>query len=536
MFFRSLFLIGLIFFILSLAILAILLIMPQLSSATVIVPPINRPRPGGPGGGGGVPVCVTCIANQPVENLLIDKYWPDQINMNTSDTIRVLLRSPYIPNKFVATAGTEGNYKVAEETPPSLDVGTPSNTVKYSTGEGIKAVVIGSAFGVKYQPFVAAHLVTSTFDIRPIGQEEKQLDLAGVESVEWEWNVSPKALGRQVINVDIELTWKSKDNGQVVEQVQIWQSQFIIKVVQPFFDSSQLTSGALVSLLLGFSSIFASIIAWGLSQISKQRNVGREDKTKEASQNADGTGIRPPSPAASPSPPDSQTTAVTNALIDRRGPPLTSAASPPSQLDVLSHKANAYYTDLQVYSREHTPAEWAATQNNLGTTLVAQARLVEGPERQRLFVQAVTAYRSALEVHTPESTPTQWATEQSNLGNALSALAQLAQGSEQRDLLTQAATAYQAALQIYTPEQTPAQWARAQVHLARVQLIMASLENDAESRCSMLREASQRVEDTLSFFRQDENSVSSQQAIQLYRTIQEQMQASGCHPLAGAEI
>ena len=121
-------------------------------------------------------------------------------------------------------------------------------------------------------------------------------------------------------------------------------------------------------------------------------------------------------------------------------------------------------------------------------------------------------------------------------GNALSALAQLAQGSEQRDLLTQAATAYQAALQIYTPEQTPAQWARAQVHLARVQLIMASLENDAESRCAMLQEASQRVEDTLSFFRQEENSVPSQQAIQLYRTIHEQMQASGCHPSAGEEV
>jgi urocanate hydratase len=114
-------------------------------------------------------------------------------------------------------------------------------------------------------------------------------------------------------------------------------------------------------------------------------------------------------------------------------------------------------------------------------------------------------------------------------GNALSALAQLAQGSEQLDLLTQAATAYHAALQIYTPEQTSAQWARAQVHLARVQLILASLENDAQSRCAMLQEASQRVEDTLSFFRQEENSVSSQQAIQLYRTIHEQMQASGCH-------
>ena len=518
MFFRSLFLIGLIFFILSLAILAFIFLLPQRvwSPAAVLLTPLNI------GGGGGGPSCLQ------EQDLVIDKYWPDQLDLNTSDTIRVLLIERGSGSFSIATS-TTGNHKADEEKPQfRIDFGTPVPC----------GIDLPTALGPANHLFATAHLVATTFTIQSIGPEERPLDsLNAAEGVEWDWNISPKTLGTQLINIDIDLLWKSKSNGQVVQQVQIWQSHFIIKVVQPFFDSSQLTAGALATALLGLSSIFASIIAWGLAQISKQRNAGREDKTMEASQNADGTGVRPPPPAASPSTPDSQTTAVTNALVDRRGPPSTTAVSPPpSQLDVLSHKANAYYTDLQVYSREHTPAEWAATQNNLGTTLVAQARLVEGPERHKLFTQAVTAYRSALEVHTPESSPTQWATEQSNLGNALSALAQLAKGSEQRDLLTQAATAYQAALQIYTPEQTSAQWARAQVHLARVRLMMASHENDAESRCAMLQEASQRVEDTLSFFRQEENSVSSQQAIQLYRTIQEQMQASGCHLSTGAEV
>lgn len=522
MFVRYLFLVGLIFFILSLAILAALFFLPQPSSAAILLTP--RPPPGAGGG----PPC-GCLAEEGIENLHITKYWPTQMDLNTSDTIRVLL----IPNNFndylsaLATTAGSGTHRVASEQLASIPGGF------FESGE-----TIAGLFGSDSEPFATAHLAATTFDVQPTGPGERPLDLLHI--VEWSWIISPKILGRQVINVDIDIVWKSKKSGQVIHQVQLWQSNFDIKVTQPFFDSSQLTAGALGSALLGLSSIFAAIIAWGLAQISKRSDERREGKTKEAGQNSDGTGERPPPPAASPSnlspsTSDSQTTAVTHAPIDRRGSPSTSAVSPATQLDELSQRANAYYMDLQVYSREHTPAEWAATQNNLGATLVAQARLVEGPERQTLFTQAVTAYRSALEVHTPEGTPTQWAIEQSNLGNALSALAQLAKGSEQRDLLTQAATAYHAALHIYTPEQTSAQWARAQMHLARVQLMMASLENDVESRCAMLQEASQSPEDILSFFSQEGDSVFSQQAIQLYRTIQEQIQASGCRFAAESE-
>lgn len=518
MFVRSLFLIGFIFFILSLAILAFIFLLPQRvwSPAAVLLSPLN-PRLSG----GGAP----CLREQ---DLVIDKYWPDQLDLNTSDTIRVLLIEREQGSFSIATS-TIGNHKADEEKPQfRIDFGTPIPNC---------GTDLPTALGPANHLFATAHLVATTFTIQSIGPEERPLDTSNaVDGVEWDWNISPKTLGTQLINIDIDLLWKSKSNGQVIQQVQIWQSHFIIKVVQPFFDSSQLTAGALASFLLGLSSIFASILAWGLAQISKQRNAGREDKTTEASQHADGNGVRPPPPAAPPSTPDAQPVTVTHAPRDRLGFPSTSAVVPATQLDELTQRANAYYTDLQRYSREHTPAEWAATQNNLGATLVAQARLVEGPERHKLFTQAVTAYRSALEVHSPEGTPTQWATEQSNLGNALYALAQNAKGSEQRDLLTQAATAYHAALQIYAPEQTSAQWARAQVHLARVRLMMASLEHDAQSRCAMLQEASQRVEDTLSFFRQDENSVSSQQAIQLYRTIQEQIQASGCHLSAETEV
>jgi hypothetical protein len=516
MFVRSLLLLGLIFFILSLAILAFFFLLPQRiwSPAAVLLTPLN-PRLSG----GGSP-CVSA------GDLVIDKYWPDQLDLNTSDTIKVLLIKRQAGSFSIATS-TTGNHKAAEETPQFyLNFGTPDTKLQCD-------INLPTAFGPSNDLFATAHLAATTFNIQSIGPEEKPLD--PLEGVEWNWNISPKIIGTQLINIDIDLVWKSKSKGQVVQELQIWQSQFIIKVVQPFFDSNQLTAGALASFLLGLSSIFAAIITWGLAQISKRGNEKKEDKTKEASQNGDGMGERSSLPAASPSPFDPQAMTVTHAPGDHREYSSTSVASPPTQFDELSQKAKAYLADLQVYSREHAPAEWAATQNNLGATLAAKARLVEGSERHTLFTQAVTAYRSALEVHTPEGTPTQWAIEQSNLGNALSALAQLAQGSEQRDLLTQAATAYQNALHIYTPEQTSAQWARTRMYLARVQLMTASLEHNTESKCTLLQEASQSVEDILSFFGREGNSIFTQQATQLYRSIQEQIQASACHGAAQIE-
>jgi hypothetical protein len=427
----------------------------------------------------------------------------------------------------IATS-TTGNHKAAEETPTSyFNFGTPAPECSGTD--------LPTAFGPTNKLVVTANLVATTITVQSTGPVERSLNSGA--GVEWDWNIGPKTLGTQLINVDIYLLWKSTSNGQVVQQELIWQSQFIIKVVQPFFDSSQLTAGALATFLLGLSSIFAAILTWGLTQISKRGDEKKEGKSKEASQNADGMEERSPLSVASPSdfsPSDSQAMTVTHAPGYHRESSSTSAVSPPTQFDELSQRANAYFADLQVYSREHTPVEWAATQNNLGATLVAKARLVEGPERHTLFTQAVTAYRSALEVHTPEGTPTQWTIEQSNLGNALSALSQLAQGSEQRDLLTQAATAYNEALH-YIPEQTSAQWARTRMHLARVQLMMVCLEHDIESKCALLHEASQSVEDILSFVGREGNSIFSQQATQLYRSIQEQIQASACHGAAQIE-
>ena len=280
---RLFFLIGLAFLLISLAFLAIFLSLPQHSSATVLVSSLQRGAGGGPG----------LLADIPIGNLLIDKYWPNQMNINTSDNIKVILATA-TTGPFFATTATTGTHRVAEETPlPYGDVGTP--------GAGGHPATIRQAFGPNAEPFAVAHLVTTTFDVKPSGPEEKPLAFAGGQ-VEWDWNFSPKTLGSQLINVDMELLWRNKSNGQVIQELPILQSQFNITVTQPFLDTGQLTIGAIASAALGSGGILTSIIAWLLDQIGK-RWEGRKKQTNKSPDLPAGQPPLAETPPHSPPPP-----------------------------------------------------------------------------------------------------------------------------------------------------------------------------------------------------------------------------------------
>ena len=112
---------------------------------------------------------------------------------------------------------------------------------------------------------------------------------------------------------------------------------------------------------------------------------------------------------------------------------------------------------LEVYTREHSPADWAMTQNNLGNAL---RRLGERGDDAALG-RAVEAYRLALEVRTREHSPADWAMTQNNLGNALLTLGERGDDAA----LGQAVEAYRLALEIYTRERSPAEWAITQNNL-----------------------------------------------------------------------
>jgi tetratricopeptide (TPR) repeat protein len=79
----------------------------------------------------------------------------------------------------------------------------------------------------------------------------------------------------------------------------------------------------------------------------------------------------------------------------------------------------AYRAALQEMTRERVPLQWAMTQMNLGSALMALGERESGTVR---LEEAVAAYRTALQENTRERVPLEWATTQMNLGNALMTL------------------------------------------------------------------------------------------------------------------
>ena len=104
-------------------------------------------------------------------------------------------------------------------------------------------------------------------------------------------------------------------------------------------------------------------------------------------------------------------------------------------------------------------AQWATTQNNLGTALRSLGERESGTAR---LEQAVEAYRAALEERTRERVPLDWAMTQNNLGTALQSLGERESGTAR---LEQAVEAYRAALQEWTRERVPLDWAMTQNNL-----------------------------------------------------------------------
>ena len=80
----------------------------------------------------------------------------------------------------------------------------------------------------------------------------------------------------------------------------------------------------------------------------------------------------------------------------------------------------AFHASLEVFTREHTPIDWASAQNNLGIALLRLGTHDCGTAR---LDQAVDAFQRALEVQTRDRLPMKWAATTGNLADALAARA-----------------------------------------------------------------------------------------------------------------
>jgi hypothetical protein len=85
----------------------------------------------------------------------------------------------------------------------------------------------------------------------------------------------------------------------------------------------------------------------------------------------------------------------------------------------LEEAVEAFRAALKEWTRELTPIQWAATQNNLGNALVALGAREPGTAR---LGEAVAAYQATLGVYTRGRLPLDSEQEEHNVGIALATL------------------------------------------------------------------------------------------------------------------
>jgi len=248
---RRLFLVGLSLLVIgAFGFLATALLKPQPRSlASVFVGPSFS-------GGGGGP---SSIADAPLSALVIEKDWPVEMDLNTSDTIAIILT--------LNTQGTilpiapAGNHRLAQETP--VPVGTPG-------------APLSEAFGLGYQAFATANLVATTFEITRLGPQEQWLDQAAIE---WSWNISPKSLGMQIVDADVEIQWKPLQANSPLPVIltQIWQTRMEINVTDPLLNVGLSVSSQIIGFIGAFGGIGLTV-PWIWERVSELVTTGRKKK------------------------------------------------------------------------------------------------------------------------------------------------------------------------------------------------------------------------------------------------------------------
>ena len=132
---------------------------------------------------------------------------------------------------------------------------------------------------------------------------------------------------------------------------------------------------------------------------------------------------------------------------------------------LLDQAVQAYRSAMEVYTKANLPQDWARTQMGLGGALADEGERARGEKSAARLEQAVQAYRSALEVRTKADLPQDWALTQNNLGVALRNEGERAGGEKSAALLDQAVQAYRSALEVRTKADLPQDWAATQMTL-----------------------------------------------------------------------
>jgi hypothetical protein len=185
---------------------------------------------------------------------IVETEWPQRVEFGRSESIRVSLVCSE-SGDVVPTAEGKGHSVRSATTVP---VGTPE-------------ALLERAFGAGYESCAVANLVGAAFDIRAVSVECQSLDMS---SVTWEWNLVPKMAGPQVVNVNIEVTWKPVGQGGQPIRRQIWRSQLAIRVTKPLIATDQLHLFSSLDALVG--SAFS--VPWLYERWKEYRGRRKKDE------------------------------------------------------------------------------------------------------------------------------------------------------------------------------------------------------------------------------------------------------------------
>lgn len=181
------------------------------------------------------------------------------MEIDRSDSIRVsLVRTT--DQVFVPTIEIAGHTVIAA-TP--IPVGTPEASIE-------------RAFGPEYEAFATANLAATAFEAKLATAEEQPL---GQPRITWEWNITPKKPGQQIVNVSIKVQWKSIGNEGETKERQIWRSRLDILVEKPLITTGQLNALSLVSVFFG-SVLSVPWLCERIKERKDKRQKEKESKTK----------------------------------------------------------------------------------------------------------------------------------------------------------------------------------------------------------------------------------------------------------------
>lgn len=178
------------------------------------------------------------------------------MEIDRSDSIRVSLIR-IVGQTYVPTIEITGHTAVVASPIP---VGTPG-------------LPIQSAFGPEYAAFATAYLAATAFDVRSVTSEEQSLEQP---IITWEWNIIPKNDGPQTVNLSIEVRWKPKGGGQIVQR-QIWRTRLDVLVERPLITTGQLS---VLTLIGGFVGSGLSI-PWIYERIKAMADERKTRKSKK---------------------------------------------------------------------------------------------------------------------------------------------------------------------------------------------------------------------------------------------------------------